>query len=126
MGRCARSSATPPVCTSTVSARRRCSIAPVHSVAALVGGDPAEVVFTGGGTESDNFALRGAAEALELAGRQHLIASAIEHEAVLQTVKALARRGWRVTPAAGRRSEGLVDTGSARGGASSRTRRSSQ
>jgi cysteine desulfurase len=68
-----------------------------HSVAALVGGDPAEVVFTSGGTESDNFALRGAAEALELAGRKHVIASAIEHEAVLQTVKALARRGWRVT-----------------------------
>jgi cysteine desulfurase len=68
-----------------------------HSVAALVGGDPAEVVFTSGGTESDNFALRGAAEALELAGRKHVIASAIEHEAVLQTLKALARRGWRVT-----------------------------
>ncbi len=68
-----------------------------HSVAALVGGDPAEVVFTSGGTESDNFALRGAAEALELTGRKHVIASAIEHEAVLQTVKALARRGWRVT-----------------------------
>jgi cysteine desulfurase len=68
-----------------------------HSVAALVGGDPAEVVFTSGGTESDNFALRGAAEALELAGRKHVITSAIEHEAVLQTVKALARRGWRVT-----------------------------
>jgi len=68
-----------------------------HSVATLVGGDPAEVVFTSGGTESDNFALRGAAEALEITGRKHVIASAIEHEAVLQTVKALGRRGWRVT-----------------------------
>ncbi len=97
IGQCARSSATPPACTSTVSARRRSSIGPVDSVAALVGGDPAEVVFTSGGTESDNFALRGAAEALELAGRKHVITSAIEHEAVLQTVKALARRGWRVT-----------------------------
>src|SRR4051794_39614139 len=65
------------------------------SVAALVGGDPSEVVFTSGGTEADNFALRGAAEALEPTGRRHLIASAIEHEAVLVTLRALARRGWR-------------------------------
>jgi cysteine desulfurase len=67
------------------------------SVAALVGGDPSEVVFTSGGTESDNLAIRGAAEALESGGRRHIIASAIEHEAVLNTLKALARRGWRTT-----------------------------
>jgi cysteine desulfurase len=66
-------------------------------VATLIGGDPAEVVFTGGGTESDNAALRGAAEALEPAGRRHLVTTAIEHEAVLNTLKALGRRGWRVT-----------------------------
>jgi cysteine desulfurase len=66
-------------------------------VASLVGGDASEIVFTASGTESDNFALRGAAEALEPSGRRHLIASAIEHEAVLNTLKALARRGWRVT-----------------------------
>ena len=66
-------------------------------VAALVGADPSEIVFTSGGTESDNFAIRGAAEALEPTGRRHLIASAIEHEAVLNTLRALARRGWRVT-----------------------------
>jgi cysteine desulfurase len=66
-------------------------------VAALLGGEPAEIVFTAGGTESDNFALRGAAEALEPTGRKHLIASSIEHEAVLKTLAALARRGWRVT-----------------------------
>jgi cysteine desulfurase len=67
------------------------------AVAALVNGDPSEVVFTSGGTESDNFAIRGAAEALEPTGRRHLIASAIEHEAVLNTFRALARRGWRTT-----------------------------
>ncbi|MBI1875449.1 MAG: cysteine desulfurase [Acidobacteria bacterium] len=67
------------------------------AVAELVGGDPGEVVFTSGGTESDNVAIRGAAEALEATGRRHLIASAIEHEAVLNTLKALARRGWRTT-----------------------------
>jgi cysteine desulfurase len=66
-------------------------------VAALLGGEPAEIVFTAGGTESDNFALRGAAEALEPTGRKHLIASSIEHEAVLKTLAALAKRGWRVT-----------------------------
>jgi cysteine desulfurase len=66
-------------------------------VAALVDGEPSEVVFTSGGTEADNFALRGAAEALEPTGRRHLIASAIEHEAVLVTLKALARHGWRTT-----------------------------
>jgi len=67
------------------------------AVALLISGDPSEVVFTSGGTESDNFALRGSAEALEPTGRRHLIASAIEHEAVLNTLKALARRGWRIT-----------------------------
>lgn len=67
------------------------------AVATLVNGDPSEVVFTSGGTESDNLAIRGAAEALEPTGRRHLIASAIEHEAVLNTLKALARRGWRTT-----------------------------
>jgi cysteine desulfurase len=67
------------------------------SVAALVGGDPSEVVFTSGGTESDNFALRGVAEAVEPLGRRHLVASAIEHEAVLNTLRALARRGWTTT-----------------------------
>jgi cysteine desulfurase len=66
-------------------------------VAGLLGGETSEIVFTAGGTESDNFAIRGAAEALEASGRKHLIASAIEHEAVLNTVKALARRGWSVT-----------------------------
>jgi cysteine desulfurase len=66
-------------------------------VAGLIGVDPSEVVFTAGGTESDNLALRGAAEALEPTGRKHLIATTIEHEAVLNTLKALARRGWRVT-----------------------------
>ena len=67
------------------------------TVAGLIGSDPSEVVFTSGGTESDNFAIRGVAEALEVTGRKHLIATGIEHEAVLNTLKALARRGWTVT-----------------------------
>src|SRR6476660_2636087 len=67
------------------------------ALATLVGGDPSEIIITSAGTESDNFAIRGAAEALEPSGRRHLVASAIEHEAVLNTLKALARRGWRTT-----------------------------
>jgi cysteine desulfurase len=67
------------------------------AVAALVGGDPSEVVFTSGGTEADNAAIRGVAEAVEPLGRKQLIASAIEHEAVLNTLRALARRGWTTT-----------------------------
>jgi len=66
-------------------------------VSKLINADPSEVVFTGSGTESDNLAIRGAAEALEPTGRRHLVVSAIEHEAVLNTVKALARRGWDVS-----------------------------
>jgi cysteine desulfurase len=67
------------------------------AVAALIAAEPSEIVFTSGGTESDNFALRGVAEALEPTGKRHLIASSIEHEAVLVTMRALARRGWRTT-----------------------------
>ena len=67
------------------------------AVARLINAEPSEIVFTSGGTESDNFAIRGIAEALETSGRRHLIASAIEHEAVLNTLKALARRGWRTS-----------------------------
>lgn len=67
------------------------------AVADLIRAEVSEVVFTSGGTESDNFAIRGVADALESTGRRHLIASAIEHEAVLTTFKALARRGWTTT-----------------------------
>jgi cysteine desulfurase len=67
------------------------------AVARLIGGDPSEIVFTSGGTEADNLAIRGVVEALEPTGRHHLVASAIEHEAVLNTLKALDRRGWRTT-----------------------------
>jgi cysteine desulfurase len=67
------------------------------AVARLIDAEPADVVFTSGGTEADNLALRGAAEALETSGRRRIVTSGIEHEAVLTTCKALARRGWTVT-----------------------------
>jgi cysteine desulfurase len=67
------------------------------SVASLLSADPSEIVFTAGGTEADNIAIRGAAEAVEPSGRKHLITCGIEHEAVLNTMKSMARRGWTVT-----------------------------
>jgi cysteine desulfurase len=80
------------------------------SVAALIGGEASEVVFTAGGTEADNFALRGAVEALEPRGRKRLVTSTIEHEAVLNTCRHLARRGYEWTPAPVT-SDGLVTLG---------------
>ena len=67
------------------------------AVARLIGANAPEVVFTSGGTESDNTAIRAAADAFEPKGRRHLIATAIEHDAVLATFKALETRGWRTT-----------------------------
>lgn len=58
------------------------------AVARLIGAEPTEIVFTSGGSESDNLAIRGVAEAAA-PGRRHLVAGAIEHEAVLRTLKAL-------------------------------------
>ncbi len=65
-------------------------------VAGLIGALPAEVVFTGGGTEADNLALLGAAHA-EKGGRNHLIASAIEHPAVANALCHLSGCGFSVT-----------------------------
>jgi cysteine desulfurase len=66
------------------------------SVAALISADPSEVVFTASGTEADNLALRGAAEALEASGRRKIVTTGIEHEAVINTTRALERRGWKI------------------------------
>ena len=67
------------------------------AMAELLNAEPGEIVLTSGGTEADNLAIRGAAEAKAREGRRHVIASAIEHEAVLNTVKALGRQGWRTS-----------------------------
>ena len=67
------------------------------SVASLLSADASEIIFTAGGTEGDNIAIRGAAEAMEPSGRKHLITCGIEHEAVLHTMKSMAKRGWKVT-----------------------------
>jgi cysteine desulfurase len=67
------------------------------SVAALIGAEPTEVIFTSGGTESDNLAIRGVTESLAITGRRHLITTGIEHEAVLNTARTLSKRGFEVT-----------------------------
>lgn len=56
-----------------------------------------EIFFTSGGTEADNLALFGLAEALKAAGKTHLITSALEHHAVLRPLEALGRAGFSVT-----------------------------
>jgi len=76
-------------------------------VAALLGAQPDEIVFTSGGTEADNHALIGASLALEQKGR-HIITSTVEHHAVLDSAKFLERRGQVVTYLPVDR-EGLVD-----------------
>ena len=82
----------------TMASRQKQQLMDARSaVGALIGAEPAEIIFTSGGTEADNFAIRGVAEALEVTGRKHLITCGIEHEAVLNTFKALAKRGWKTT-----------------------------
>lgn len=65
-------------------------------VAAAVGASPAEIVFTGSGTEADNLALKGASAKLRGNGN-HIITTRTEHHAVLDTVAWLAKRGFEVT-----------------------------
>lgn len=67
-----------------------------EQVAALLGTDPSEIVFTSGGSESDNWAIRGIAEANRDQGN-HIITSRIEHPAVLNTCRYLEGQGFRVT-----------------------------
>lgn len=67
-------------------------------VAGLLGAAPREVVFTSGGTESDNAAIRGAAFAQRARGNgDHIITTQVEHHAVLHTVEQLEREGFRAT-----------------------------
>ena len=65
-------------------------------VAALIGADPREIVWTSGATESDNLALKGVAEAYADRG-DHLVTAATEHKAVLDAARHLERQGKRVT-----------------------------
>ncbi|MFZ4499206.1 MAG: IscS subfamily cysteine desulfurase, partial [Burkholderiales bacterium] len=66
------------------------------NVAALVGADPREIVWTSGATESDNLAIKGAAHFYASKGK-HLITVKTEHKAVLDTMRELERTGFEVT-----------------------------
>ncbi|HEX9860490.1 MAG TPA: aminotransferase class V-fold PLP-dependent enzyme, partial [Nitrospirota bacterium] len=79
-------------------------------MAGIIGAaDPAEIVFTSGGTESDNLAVFGTARANRKKG-DHIITTKMEHHAVLNPCKALEKEGWKVTylPVG---SDGIVDPG---------------
>jgi cysteine desulfurase len=78
-----------------------------RTLADILGAKPQEVIFTGGGSEADNLAVRGAAMALRRRG-DHIVTSQIEHHAVLHCVQQLEREGFRATylPVDG---EGFVD-----------------
>lgn len=65
-------------------------------IAACIGAKSSEIYFTSGGTEADNWALRGAAYSFANRGR-HLIVSAVEHPAMIATAKELAKKGFEVT-----------------------------
>jgi cysteine desulfurase len=67
-----------------------------HQVASLLNAAPPEITFLSGGTEADNLAIKGIAEAQRAKGR-HIITSQIEHPAVLATCAHLEREGWQVT-----------------------------
>jgi len=67
-----------------------------EQVASFIGARPQEIVFTSGGTEADNHAIFGIVEAAS-GNRKHVITTAIEHEAVLNTCQALEKRGVTVT-----------------------------
>ena len=68
-----------------------------QTCADLLGADRDEIYFTAGGSESDNWAIRGGAILGREKGKMHLITSAVEHHAVLHTMKALEKEGFRVT-----------------------------
>ena len=67
-----------------------------ENVAALIGASPQEIIFTSGGTESDNIAIKGTAYKWKNKGK-HIITSVIEHPAVLETCKYLETQGFEVT-----------------------------
>ena len=67
-----------------------------EQIAAVIGADPREIVFTSGATESDNMALKGVAEMYKSKGK-HVVTSAIEHKAIIDSAKRLETWGFDVT-----------------------------
>lgn len=67
-----------------------------ESIAKKINADYSELIFTSGGTESDNFALKGVANALKDKGN-HIITSAIEHHAILNSCETLEQQGYKIS-----------------------------
>jgi len=78
-----------------------------QQVAGLIGADPQEIVFTSGATESNNLAIKGAAEELRSRG-SHIVSMSTEHKAVLDPIHHLEREGFSAT-ILGPRADGLID-----------------
>ena len=68
-----------------------------EDVAAVIGAKPSEIIFTSGGSEADNQAIRSAAALGRKNGKMHIISSAFEHHAVLHTLEALQKEGFEIT-----------------------------
>ena len=68
-----------------------------EKVAKALGAEPGEIYFTSCGSESDNWAIKGAAAAMAKKGKKHIITSVFEHHAVLHTCQALEKQGFEVT-----------------------------
>ena len=66
-------------------------------IAKVLGAEPSEIYFTSGGSESDNWAIRGTAERLGAKGKKHIVTSAFEHHAVLHVCEYLEKNGYEVT-----------------------------
>ena len=67
-----------------------------EKVASLIGANPREIIFTSGGTEADNLAIKGIARSMQSKGN-HLVTTRIEHHAVLHTFESLEKEGFKVT-----------------------------
>ena len=68
-----------------------------EDVAAVIGAEPREIIFTSGGSEADNQAIRSAAELGRKKGKTHIISTAFEHHAVLHTLEKLKAEGFDIT-----------------------------
>ena len=79
-----------------LGSRARCAVEEARAqVAAQIGAQPAEIVFTSGGTESNNLAIQGLARAAETPG--HVVTTAVEHSSILAPVALLEAHRWSVT-----------------------------
>jgi cysteine desulfurase len=67
------------------------------TVASFIGAKPSELLFTSGGTESDNLGIIGGARAMKAKGKNHIITSAVEHHAVLHACQSLQSEGFELT-----------------------------